>query len=57
MTLESVSPAPEPTLECWRARVLLAQSLISHRMDPENNPDLAVVLEVLRGHLTVLGPQ
>lgn len=45
---------PEPTLEDWRARCLLAQSLISHRLDT-TDPDVAAVLAVLRGDLSLVG--
>lgn len=55
MTTAPVETTAEPTHAEWRARCLLAQSLISHRMDPESNPDLGVVLAVLRGELSILG--
>lgn len=42
----------EPTLEDWRARCLLARSLISHRLDTADK-DVAAVLAVLRGDLTL----
>lgn len=47
---------PEPTLAEWRARCLLAQSLVSHRLDTDN-PDVAAVLAVLRGDLSLAGAQ
>jgi hypothetical protein len=45
---------PEPTLEEWRARCLLAQSLVSHRLDTSDT-DVKAVLAVLRGDLTLAG--
>lgn len=46
--------SPEPTLEEWRARCLLAQSLVSHRLDTSDT-DVQSVLAVLRGDLTLAG--
>lgn len=43
---------PEPTYVELRARNLLAQSLISHRLNTQD-PDVAAVLAVLRGDLTL----
>lgn len=44
----------DPTYSDLRARNILAQSLISHRLDTEN-PDVAAVLAVLRGDLSLAG--
>lgn len=49
-----MEPPSEPTYAELRARILLAQSLISHRLDTEN-PDIAAVLAVLRGDLSLAG--
>lgn len=43
-----------PTYSDLRARNLLAQSLISHRLDTDNK-DVAAVLAVLRGDLSLAG--
>jgi len=47
------APSPEPTRAEWRAAVLLAQSVISHRQtaDGLTAQDVAVVQDVLRGTL------
>lgn len=45
----------EPTLEEWRARCLLAQSIISHRYT--DSPDRSDVLAVLRGDLSLDGAE
>lgn len=53
MSTEAVPVAlPEPTYADLRARCLLAQSLISHRLNTDD-PDVAAVLAVLRGDLTL----
>lgn len=54
MTSGARREAPEPTLAEWRSRCLLAQSLISHRLDTDS-PDVAAVLAVLRGDLSLAG--
>lgn len=46
----------EPTSAEWRSRCLLAQSLISHRLDTQD-ADVAAVLAVLRGDLTLAGAE
>lgn len=47
---------PEPTLAEWRSRCLLAQSLVSHRLDADN-ADVAAVLAVLHGNLSMTGTE
>lgn len=49
-----IGMSSEPTAAEWKARCLLAQSLISHRLDT-SNPDVAAVLAVLRGDLSLAG--
>lgn len=49
-----IDPPDAPSYSDLRARNLLAQSLISHRLDT-SNPDVAAVLAVLRGDLSLAG--
>lgn len=49
-----VRPNGEPTVAEWRARCLLAQSLVAHRLDTAD-ADVAAVLAVLRGDLSLAG--
>jgi hypothetical protein len=48
--------AAEPTYAELRARNLLAQSLISHRLDTTSE-DVSAVLAALRGDLTLAGDE
>lgn len=50
---EGLAPT-EPTYAELRARLLLAQALISHRLDT-GSEDVQVVLAALRGDLTLAG--
>ncbi len=43
-------PRPEPTLAEWRARCLLALSVLGHRLDT-TDPDVAQVGAILRGEV------
>lgn len=54
MTTAPVETTAEPTYAELRARNLLAQSLISHRLDT-TSPDVTAVLAALRGDLSLGG--